>query len=164
MMLTQDSVRLAGVCHSPYHLIALLTASAGWRSSEAKETSTPMSSAAARHRGRNQPTRGSLMTTLSRPTNCTASQARSSFTVSACSAAVAVSSQAAGRESHIETRRARRRRRWKSTTHRDSPNPRGLVESAWTSGCGTWNPARLRIVVNKLVPLRPTPATITSRL
>ena len=98
--------------------------------------------------------RGSLTTTLSEPTNWTASQERRSFKTASSSAASAVISQAAGRESSTVTRRARMSRVWKSTTQRGSLKPRGLVSSAFTSGWGTRNPSWLRMPVNKLVPLR----------
>ena len=48
-----------------------------------------------------------------------------------------MSAHAAGRASAVCTRASRSSRVWKSTTHCDSANPRGLLASAGTSGVGT---------------------------
>src|ERR687889_436938 len=46
-----------------------------------------------------------------------------------------------------------------STTHCGSPNPRGLLSSGFTHGLGTWKPRLPTTLANRLVPLRPEPAT-----
>src|SRR5215211_6345248 len=46
-----------------------------------------------------------------------------------------------------------------STTHCGSPKPRGLLSSAFTHGLGTWKPRLPTTLANRLVPLRPEPAT-----
>src|SRR5215218_7216553 len=46
-----------------------------------------------------------------------------------------------------------------STTHCGSPNPRGLLSSAFTHGLGKWKPRLPTTLANRLVPLRPEPAT-----
>src|SRR5918992_3308455 len=46
-----------------------------------------------------------------------------------------------------------------STTHCGSPKPRGLLSSAFTHGLGTWKPRFPTTLENRLVPLRPEPAT-----
>src|SRR5215211_1642551 len=51
-----------------------------------------------------------------------------------------------------------------STTHRGSPKPRGLLSSGFTHGLGTWKPRLPTTLANRLVPLRPEPATSSKRL
>src|SRR5918994_1608557 len=46
-----------------------------------------------------------------------------------------------------------------STTHCGSPKPRGLLSSGFTHGLGTWKPRFPTTLENRLVPLRPEPAT-----
>src|SRR5215203_5114019 len=51
-----------------------------------------------------------------------------------------------------------------STTHFGSPKPRGLLSSGFTHGLGTWKPRLPTTLANRLVPLRPEPATSSKRL
>src|SRR5215207_7219449 len=72
---------------------------------------------------------------------------------------LAVSAQAVGLASEACTLAWRRYCVCLSTTHCGSPNPRGLLSSAFTHGLGTWKPRLPTTFANRLVPLRPEPAT-----
>src|SRR5215213_3746495 len=72
---------------------------------------------------------------------------------------LAVSAQAVGLASEACTLAWRKSFTCLSTTHCGSPKPRGLLSSGFTHGLGTWKPRLPTTLANRLVPLRPEPAT-----
>ncbi len=91
----------------------------------------PVVAVARRHRSATQNARGSLTTSRS---SWPRSQAQSSSWACADAATSCISPNASGRASTVRTGAMLSSRLWKSTTHRDSKKPRGLVSSAGTPG------------------------------
>ena len=161
--LTQPAVRSTSPCQLPYERCLLSTTAAGWRSTVANRGAAPTSSAHRRQSGRNHDSRGSLMTTWSASRNCASSHVAQLLPRTARRAPTfAVSAQAAGRasatctparsSSRCGSRRPTATRRSRAGSSRRPAPPAG--------GRGTR--AAARIPANRLVPLRPEPATRTS--
>src|SRR5829696_8980592 len=117
------------------------------------------SSPTRRHSGKNHSSLGSLISTRSWPENCSSNHSRTSMLTCSSRQSLAVSAQAVGLASEACTLAWRKSFTCLSTTHCDSPNPRGLLSSAFTHGLGTWKPRLPTTLANRLVPLRPEPAT-----
>src|SRR5215213_4894378 len=107
---------------------------------------------------------GSLISTRSWPENCSSNHSRTSMLTCSSRQSLAVSAQAVGLASEACTLAWRRYCVCLSTTHCGSPKPRGLLSSAFTHGLGTWKPRLPTTLANRLVPLRPEPATSSKRL
>src|SRR5829696_7423126 len=117
------------------------------------------SSPTRRHSGKNHSSLGSLISTRSWPENCSSNHSRTSMLTCSSRQSLAVSAQAVGLASEACTLAWRRYCVCLSTTHCGSPKPRGLISSAFTHGLGTWKPRLPTTLENRLVPLRPEPAT-----
>src|SRR5829696_8411884 len=122
------------------------------------------SSPTRRHSGKNHSSLGSLISTRSWPENCSSNHSRTSMLTCSSRQSLAVSAQAVGLASEACTLAWRRYCVCLSTTHCGSPKPRGLLSSAFTHGLGTWKPRLPTTLENRLVPLRPEPATSNSCL
>src|SRR5215210_8955688 len=165
MVLIQPAARLASKrVMLRYQCSLLLTTSAGWRSMVTTCTLASSSSPTRRHSGRNHSNLGSLISTRSWPENCSCNHRRTSALTCSSRQSLAVSAQAVGRASEAWTLACRKYLMCLSTTHCGSPNPRGLLSSAFTHGLGTWKPRLPTTLANRLVPLRPEPATSSKRL
>src|SRR5215211_4661705 len=99
------------------------------------------------------------MSTCSWPQNCSCNHRRTSALTCSSRQSLAASAQAVGRASDACTLAWRRSFTCLSTAHCGSPNPRGLLSSAFTHGLGTWKLRLPTTLANRLVPLRPEPAT-----
>src|SRR5215211_1139046 len=99
------------------------------------------------------------MSTCSWPQNCSCNHRRTSALTCSSRQSLAASAQAVGRASDACTLAWRKSFTCLSTTHCGSPKPRGLLSSAFTHGLGTWKPRLPTTLANRLVPLRPEPAT-----
>src|SRR5829696_3453562 len=117
------------------------------------------SSPTRRHSGKNHSSLGSLISTRSWPENCSSNHSRTSMLTCSSRQSLAVSAQAVGLASEACTLAWRKSFTCLSTTHCGSPKPRGLLSSAFTHGLGTWKPRLPTTLENRLVPLRPEPAT-----
>src|SRR5215203_2248543 len=160
MVLSQPAARLASNrVMFWYQWSLLLTTSAGWRSMVTTCTLASSSSPTRRHSGKNHSSLGSLISIRSWPENCSSNHSRTSMLTCSSRQSLAVSAQAVGLASEACTLAWRRYCVCLSTTHCGSPKPRGLLSSAFTHGLGTWKPSLPTTPENRLVPLRPEPAT-----
>ena len=161
---TQPAARATSPCQPPYQRCLESITAAGMAQHRHEPRRAPSSSAQRRQSGRNQ-RQPRVLDDQVAGARRTARRARRAARRARAGSSAGLRRQRprgrAGRRTPAR-RAARSSRVWKSTTHCDSPKPRGFVSSAGTSGCGTWKPSRWRMPENRLVPLRPEPATRTS--